>query len=661
MKPNENKLLSLLSNNDVTFFIPPYQRNYEWDRDSCEAFLNDIIKTIRNINKTNKIYEHFFGTVTYFASKSVFGQPTELVLIDGQQRITTTMLFLIALRDSTKEQTIKNYIDSHYLKNNNTQSDSDYKIKLKQVQSDWEPYSNLVQGKELSAQQKLSKIYINYQFFKNRIANIISNKQIELMDLVQKGLNNFSVVTVELEPKNPWENPQEIFESMNSLGKPLSLADLVRNYILLSKSPKEQNNLYKKYWTKIEEDLPNQVSNFIRDFMQMTEAKAFKKATEHNYKELYANFKECYVNKDTEDLLSNLSRFSKYYAYIVFDTKTGNKNIDRQLDNLRILNVTTSYSFIMKLLMYWDNHTLSDEDFCSVLKAFNIYILRRRIVSLNQAENKIFPVLVDKIDEIVKSSDKTLKTYDVLSSLENSARLPNDDEISNELDGLNFYNFRLAKFVLSLIEESLTKAHLDLSDPYLQIEHIMPQNIDRDVWKNELGSNYSQVHTELLNNIGNLTLIRRNQELGNKSFADKKNVYLESEGLQIARTEITNREVWNKESILNRKKWLVNQLLQKVLVIPDERRHLNNFNIEKKHALSFERLSLIGETINYIKDESIVAKVVSDTEVEFEGAIWKLSTLTKEIEKRRNTLTPSGSYSGAQYWSYDGERLYDLL
>ena len=154
MKASENYLLSILSNNDVTFFIPPYQRNYEWGRDQCEVFLQDILKTMYANLKGNSS-EHFFGTVTYFQSETVFGQPNKLVLIDGQQRITTTMLFLVALRDVIDNESIQAFIDSKYLKNCNATDDAlEYKIKLKQVETDWSVYCAIILQKEILIHEK---------------------------------------------------------------------------------------------------------------------------------------------------------------------------------------------------------------------------------------------------------------------------------------------------------------------------------------------------------------------------------------------------------------------------------------------------------------------------------------------------------------------------
>ena len=225
---------------------------------------------------------------------------------------------------------------------------------------------------------------------------------------------------------------------------------------------------------------------------------------------------------------------------------------------------------------------------------------------------------------------------------------------------MNFASFRYCKLYLSLIEEKITKSRPDQTDKKLQIEHIMPQTLNDD-WKKALGSDYETIHQEYVHTIGNLTLIRHNQELGNKSFSDKKDVYENSAGLQIAKTGITNKDHWSKDTIRARAKWIIGFLLKDVLPIPDGMRRTNNFKVKTGRRLSFQELQIIGDDINFIADPSIVAHVVGDKEVEFEGKKWKLSPLTKEIQTRRGALSPSGSYQGAQYWEYDGMKLADIM
>ena len=152
-------------------------------------------------------------------------------------------------------------------------------------------------------------------------------------------------------------------------------------------------------------------------------------------------------------------------------------------------------------------------------------------------------------------------------------------------------------------------------------------------------------------------MIRHNQELGNKSFKEKLDVYENHAGLQIAKTHITDQTKWNETSIRSRAAWIIDFLLQQVLPIPDAMKNKNNFSIKATHGLSFTELHLIGEEIQFHQDQSIKAKVISDKEVEFEGKKWKLSPLTREIQTRRKEVNNSGAYQGARYWDYNGTRL----
>lgn len=663
MIPQEAKLLKLLSNHDVTFFIPPYQRNYEWSYDQCKVFLDDVKKTCES-NSLGKPTDHFFGCVTFVENKTPFGQPDRLVLIDGQQRITTTMLFLMALRDITDDDVIRETIDNNYLKNEKVSGETEYKIKLKQVETDWQSYKRLILCEEMSEKEKNSTVYKNYLYFLNQLKELLANNY-NIQELIEKGLERFSVVTIELEPaKNKWENPQEIFESMNSLGKPLSLADLVRNYLLLGLEPDTQDNYYKKYWLHIEKLLPQQLSNYIRDYMQAVEGKAFKQATEGNYKELYSQFKEIFPGNNAETVLSGLSELANSYACIVLGEPSGDKRIDSILDDLRRISIATAHSFLTMILEYWKKEEFNNDDVVEMLDAFKVYCLRRRIIGITSSENKVLPTLVQRIPELVEAKDKKNMMFTILSQQENNMRLPNDVELTRTLETMNFYNFRYCKFFLALIEEKITKSRPNLSEPTLQNEHIMPQKLN-EKWINELGSDYERIHQEYVNTIGNLTLIRHNQELGNRSFNEKKEVYINNAGLQIAKSYITDCDKWGESEIVRRSKWIINYLLFTVLPIPDNMRRVNNFIIKEKKGkskhLSFLELQLIGEDIKYISDPSIVAHVIDDKLVEFEGKEWRLSTLTREIEKRKGTVNKSGSYQGAQYWEFDGIKLADVM
>jgi uncharacterized protein with ParB-like and HNH nuclease domain len=654
MRSLDNQILKLLSNNDITFFIPPYQRNYEWDEEMCAILFKDIEKVANNRNT-----QHFFGTVIYYAESTILGQPDKYILVDGQQRLTTTMLFLIAARDCITDEPLKNTIDSKYLKNNNVTGDVEYKIKLKQVESDWKAYKNIILGEHLDENDKKSTVFKNYKFFKSKLEKLDQN---HIRNLIEQGLVNFNIVTIQLEPeRNPWEKPQEIFESMNSLGKPLSLADLVRNYLLLGKTSAQQNNLYHNFWLKIEQNLTGDnnafsVSAFIRDYMQLVDMTSYKKATETNHKELYRDFKDLFGDDNHEQLIKRLSEYSKEYAVLAGYKSSGNIKIDQKIGDLKIIESSGFNSFILGLLNLRIEQKLNDNDTLAILNALFIYIARRRTLRLTQGENRNAPLLVKHFDMLIEADNKEAAMLEILSNQQYALRLPSDNDLTSYLSSTesNFYNLRSSKFLQSLIEEKLTKNRPSLNDKFLQIEHIMPQTLN-ETWRNELGEKYQEIHDNYLNNIGNLTLIRHNQELSNHSFRGKKEIYENNAGMQISKNRITDQQQWGEEQIKNRAEYLIGIITQQILPLSEQLKTSNNYTIEKRtvsNKLSFESLDLIGKTIVYFDDANILAEVIGNKEVKFEDKIWRLSPLTREIETRKNRRNRSGAYWGVNMWKY---------
>ena len=252
-------------------------------------------------------------------------------------------------------------------------------------------YKNIILGNALDDSDKKSNVFKNYNFFKNKLKKI---EQDALKSLIDKGLVNFNIVTIQLEPdKNPWEKPQEIFESMNSLGKPLTLADLVRNYLLLGKTSDQQNRLYHNFWLKIEQNLSGEnkavsVSAFIRDYMQLTDMASFKKASDTNHKELYRDFKELFETDDHEDLLRRLSEYSYLYSILAGYKSSGDDRIDQRLADLRMIESSGFNSFILGILGLKADGGINGPECLAILDAIFIYIARRRILRLTQGETK---------------------------------------------------------------------------------------------------------------------------------------------------------------------------------------------------------------------------------------------------------------------------------
>ena len=187
----------------------------------------------------------------------------------------------------------------------------------------------------------------------------------------------------------------------------------------------------------------------------------------------------------------------------------------------------------------------------------------------------------------------------------------------------------------------------------------MPRTLNSE-WKEVLGENADEIHDEYVNRLGNLTLIRYNQELGNKSFDDKKKIYQNKEGLVISRQMITDQDKWGPDQIVKRENWIASKIVQDIIPIPDSMKKHSNYTSGSKRLFSFEEAGLVGKTIAFIEDPKITAKVVSNREVEYEGQNWKLSKLTQELKERNGSISASRSYRGANFWQYDGTKLIDL-
>lgn len=665
MKASPMYLLDSLSNNDVTFFIPPYQRNYEWSTENCKVLLADV-KKVAEANSTNMRSEHFFGSIVYVVEDSGFGVPDKFVLTDGQQRITTTMLLLMALRDSIDDAGYQDEIQRRYLQNDRADEDVEYKIKLKQVETDWEAYKRLVLRNEVDASHKNSAVHQNYQFFRKALDPLADGLK---KDLLVKGLSKFSIISIQLEPeRNPWENPQEIFESMNSLGKPLSLADLVRNYLLMEKSSQQQTDLYNKYWLPLEKRLPGQLSEFIRDWMQTDQHRSYKVARENNYKELYGSFKDVVRGRSVEELFESFVRFSHPYAIICGLEQTGIPRIDQVISDLNVIGVAPAYSYLTELLAAWEARLLTDGAVIDALTGFRTYLLRRRVLGLTQAENKFYPVLGSRLGELIQSGDLLGTIFSQLSSQEYALRLPNDDEMASRIRSMNFYNLgrsrNYPRLLLSMAEESLTKSRPRWDDSHLQLEHIMPQKLNTE-WIRTLGDEAESVHQEFVNNVGNITLIRHNQELGNRPFADKKDIYAGRSGLQVTQNRVLDRETWDGRSIRRRQEYLIQLFTQEILEVPDRFKHGSNWSQNDRESAQFDSREtlnqLIGETIEYVANPVMVAEVISDSKVLFEGSEWSLGPLTKVLKERGGAkVSKTSNFHGASNWSWDGTKLIDL-
>lgn len=555
MKSRVLDLLDFLSQENVMFFIPPYQRNYTWDKEQCKVLWDDVFRIVSDNS------EHFFGTITFFRENN--SNTETFVLIDGQQRITTVMLFLAALRDELTDDLGRDRILNSYLINKNGA-----RIKLKQIASDADAFSAVIGNTKIT--ESTSSIIDNYAFFKTEIKKIQSARpNFRLVDLLDNGLAKFSCVTIELDSKKSCENPQIIFEAMNSLGKPLSFADLARNFLLMGLNSVEQEKYYEKYWKPMESRFSanlEYVSNFFREYMQGKDGRFYKQPSNKTYKELYRDFKYFKATSgggDAKQLLEDLLAYSEVYAWIVFGNSCGDKRIDRILKDFRLIKTSAINSFLLMLLMDWKTRKFKSDEIIEILKIFITYFLRRRICEQTKNEDKVCAGLSKKIPELQKAIDKSLFIWQEIRRFPIGALIPSDKEVYDRLFVSDLYQKKITPYLLALLEERISGKFPNID--VLTLEPIMPKTLTQQ-WIDDLGNTYQKIQTEFLYRIGNLTLIN-DQVLDGKDFSVKKNFYSKEE-LKIAKERIIDSSIWNKESINRRSKWICDEFVYNILPFP---------------------------------------------------------------------------------------------
>ncbi|WP_338596244.1 DUF262 domain-containing HNH endonuclease family protein [Clostridium baratii] len=542
MKANEKWLLRFLDSSDTNFVIPVYQRNYDWKKEQCKQLYDDLINVVKYDYKS-----HFFGTIVSIYNDS--SRDREYLIIDGQQRITTVSLMLLAIYNILdKERLESNKIRKEKIYNQylvNPYMDDDSKLKLKPIKDDRKVFEDIFNDEVLDEESNIS---INYKYFYNRIIE----GEVSIDDLYS-AIERLMIVEIEL--KNGEDDPQLIFESLNSTGLDLTDADKVRNFILMDKSSKEQEELYNNYWNKVEKNTLYNVTNFIRDYMTMKEKKI------SNINKVYTNFKT-YIkdnNIDIKDCLKDMLIYSEYYNKIL-TSKTGIKEADNHLERINKMEVRVSYPFFLEILNDYYKNVICEKELIEIFNIIESYIFRRIMCKVaTNALNKVFMNLCKEI--------KNYKDYDnnyveilkfILSNKNLSQRIPDDTEFKRNFFENNIYNWKSKNklYLLERLENYNNTEKVDIErlvdQNELTIEHIMPQNLTPN-WIEMLGDNYKEIHEKYLHTIGNLTLTGYNSQMSNRPFQDKKNI---ENGFNNSRLKlnkyIASVEKWDEEEINKR-------------------------------------------------------------------------------------------------------------
>ena len=561
MQAGETTLNKLL-NTSRQFIVPIFQRNYSWQKSQYEQLWFDILRASKFKEKQN----HFIGSIVYIDMGTPAGRPQQLLLIDGQQRLTTISILLCAIKDYVQKFNLETKlinlakIKNQFLYNSDEIDEDRYKLLLN-VQ-DKETYIKLIDNTIFTVNKPATNIIKCYEFFYERIEDFI--KQHGQIDEIYAGIFKLSLVSISLDKDS--DNPQMIFESMNSTGKDLSQTDLLRNYLLMDLTPEKQTRLYKTYWKPMEElfgeDIykndVNKFDYFIRDFLTL------KSDTGYICKinNVYENFKRYYLDNNCEKfaVLKDLFTYAKYYARIDL-LQEKDDELKLYWQEFKKLDSHVVYPFLLKLYDDYSRQILIKEDFKKILQVVISYLWRRAICEIpTNSLSKTFATLyqaVDKEDYV----NSVIKAFVFKSSYK---RFPSDYEVREKLQTKDIYHFRLRKYLLEALENYYHKEPIDLNTANYTIEHIMPQNIEHNLsWQQMLGEDWQEVHSLYLHTLGNLTITGYNAEMSNKSFGEKVNGESGFKHSHLKLNEsIAQCDVWNKKAIQRRTNILTDIILK---------------------------------------------------------------------------------------------------
>lgn len=497
-------------NQNNQFVIPIYQRLYSWKKEQCEQLWDDIIK----IGGNDKMNGHFIGSILYVRDGNTHSSP--LLIIDGQQRLTTITLLFIALRNHSSdevkilEEFSREKIESYLINNN---KDGDKKFRLILSESDKDTLLSLIDKNKRKPSEPSVKIVENFELFEKWIS-----ENTDKLETIFKGLEKLMIVWIALEKEK--DDPQLIFESMNSKGIELTQTDLIRNYIVMETETEEkQKNFYNQYWRAIEEDFKQNETlfdRFVRHYLTIKTGKI------PNIKKVYGAFKD-YQQKEgieIEDLLKDLQKYCGYFCQIAFK-KEADKDLNKALSFLVDLEMDVVYPLLLELYSDYSDGVLSKQDFTPIIALTESYLCRRAVCGFgSNSLNKIFPSFTKKINK-----DQYLESMKVhfLSLEKTTGKFPKDSEFRDSCITIDFYNLKKIKIksFLERLENFDTKEPVDTQK--CNTEHIMPQTLDPE-WEKDLGENFKAIHEKYLHTIGNLTLTGYNSEYSNNSFREKRDM-----------------------------------------------------------------------------------------------------------------------------------------
>src|SRR3989344_3521575 len=514
MKANETNLLDFLKKSPQ-FVIPIYQRTYSWTEKECRQLWDDIIRT----GTADRISVHFVGSIVYIDEAD--GTATAwkpMLVIDGQQRLTTITLLIAALSHVIGETELidgfsAEMLRGYYLFNPLEKGERQFKLILSQTDK-----TSLIAiiGKQEQPSEPSLRITQNFKLFQDLLAECGSD-----LAAVCKGLNKLLMVDIKL--KRGEDNPQLIFESMNSLGKELSQADLIRNFILMGLEPGLQTRLYEQFWRPMEVDFGQEAYGthfdaFMRHYLTV------KTGEIPRLDDVYEAFKEYSQSPDSatagvEALVKDIRDYAKHFCAMALNVEP-DADLNMAFDDLRQLKVDVAYPFLLEIYSDYKAGTLTKDDLLTIVRLVEAYVFRRAICAIpTNSMNKTFATFAkvlkkDKYLESIKAHFLTLPSY---------RRFPSDEEFNRDLQTRDLYNFRSRSYWLRRLENFDRKERVMVDE--FTIEHILPQNDNLSPeWREALGQDWKRIQETWLHTLGNLTLTAYNSEFSDRPFAYKRDM-----------------------------------------------------------------------------------------------------------------------------------------
>ena len=620
MEVKKEYLVDFLGKNR-NLIIPVYQRNYAWKERECKRLFEDIVNIY-----TDKLDKYFMGAVVIVGDGDRTSQ-----LIDGQQRMTSISLLLLAMSNLLKlkkiksiEEKLADHIWNQHLVNKRISNDDDKYIKLKQVNQDDKAYKNLflIAGCDSNSydnapELKKTDIYKNYMFFEKKIKEFCKDKN---FDDIWSAFEKIEIAIISLDIRYG-DKPQVVFETINSTGKALEDSDLIRNYILMNEDLETQEKWFKNYWEDIEKytyiDNKSDTTDAIRCYLMYSQ-KVHVKITD-----TYDNFKSHIdgIGKNSsrdgglssvEIFLQELKTFSKYYKW--FSVICDNTEFEKRFKLFRQIKQTTPYPYFMSLMNLYEKEDLEENIVCQVLDFILSYHIRRSVLDKeSNVYNKTYVKLLKKIDVALDNTcsinDGYLNAlYTVFANLSDRDKYPDDKGVKAELSNKNFYKSKIKKIVLEKMCNLDTKEKI-LIDDNITIEHIMPQTLTEH-WKRDLGNEWESIYEKYLHTIGNLTLTGYNKKYNNKPFQEKKKLIAEYSNISINKY-FKNVNSWGENSIIEN----ANRMIKLFNEAYPDIKNRDDYKEKQEGYLSLDELDPTGKKVHSYK-------LLGDV-VEVENSSWK--------------------------------------